>query len=148
MTVNYKPAGYPDVCPYLLVPDVAAQVEFLKRAFGATTKEELREQGGEVRHGEVQLGDSVIMMGKAGGEWQPTGASIYVYVKDTDGAYQRALEMGGTSVMEPADQFYGDRNAGVKDAAGNTWWISTHIEDVSSEEMERRAQERWKTDGR
>jgi PhnB protein len=148
MTVNYKPAGYPDVVPYLLVPDVAAQIAFLKTVFGATTKEEVRVDEGEVRHGEVQIGESIIMMGKASGEWAATAASVYVYVKDTDAAYRRALDLGATSLMEPADQFYGDRNAGVKDAAGNSWWISTHIEDVSSEELERRAQERWKNDGR
>jgi PhnB protein len=149
MTTNYKPEGYPDVCAYLLVPDVAAQVAFLTRVFGATPKEELHaEESGEVRHAEVRIGDSVIMMGKGGGEWGTMTASIYVYVKDTDAAYQRALDEGATSVMAPADQFYGDRNGGVKDAAGNIWWISTHVEDVSAEEMERRAKERWKNEAR
>ncbi len=64
---------------------------------------------------------------------------IYLYVEDTDAAYQRALKAGATSVMEPADQFYGDRNGAVKDASGNEWWIATHVEDVSPEEMEKRA---------
>lgn len=141
--MNYKPEGYPDVCPYLIVPDVAAQVEFLKAVFGGTTKEALRTEAGEVRHAEVRIGDSLVMMGKARGEWKPEAASVYVYVKDTDAAYRKALELGATSVMEPVDQFYGDRNAGVKDASGTTWWISTHVEDVSPEEMERRAQARW-----
>lgn len=64
--------------------------------------------------------------------------SLYLYVNDTDAVYQRALQAGATSVMPPADQFYGDRNAGVKDASGNFLWIATHIEDVSPEELERR----------
>ena len=68
----------------------------------------------------------------------PTTAMIYLYVTDTDASYKRALAAGGTSVMEPANQFYGDRNAGVKDSAGNQWWIGTHIEDVSPEELDRR----------
>lgn len=143
--MNYKPDGYPDVCPYLIVPDVRAIVEFLQDVFGGTVKEALREEGGVVRHAEVRIGDSLVMMGAAFGEWQPMPSNVYVYVKDTDAAYQRALARGAATVMEPVDQFYGDRNAGVKDPAGNTWWISTHIEDVSPEEMERRAQARWKS---
>ena len=66
--------------------------------------------------------------------------SRYLYVPDTDAVYQKAVQAGGTSVMEPADQFYGDRNAGVKDPVGNVWWIATHIEDVSDEELARRVQ--------
>jgi uncharacterized glyoxalase superfamily protein PhnB len=62
-----------------------------------------------------------------------------VYVSDTDAVYKKALAAGATSVMEPADQFYGDRNAGVQDASGNMWWIATHVEDVLPEEMEKRA---------
>lgn len=145
MTVKPKPDGYQDVIPYLHVPDVTAHVEFLKQVFGATVKEELHGEGGEVRHGEVRIGDSVVMLGKPpGGELMPS--NLYIYVADTDAAYGRALALGATTVMEPADQFYGDRNAGVKDVAGNIWWISTHVEDVSPEEMERRAQERWKNE--
>jgi PhnB protein len=75
MTINYKPEGYPDVCAYLLVPDVGAQVAFLTRMFGATTKEELRaDESGDVRHAEVRIGDSMIMMGKSGGQWTARGA--------------------------------------------------------------------------
>jgi PhnB protein len=62
-------------------------------------------------------------------------------MSEIDAAYDRALRAGGVSVMEPADQFYGDRNAGVRDACGNTWWLATHIEDVSREEIVRRARE-------
>ena len=70
--------------------------------------------------------------------------SIYLYVPDTDAVYQQALEAGATSVMEPADQFYGDRNAGVKDPSGNLWWIATHKEDVSPEELAKRAEAQMK----
>ena len=65
--------------------------------------------------------------------------ALYVYVPDTDATYQRALKAGGVSTMEPSNQFYGDRNAGVRDECGNLWWIGTHIEDVSPEELKRRA---------
>jgi uncharacterized glyoxalase superfamily protein PhnB len=65
-------------------------------------------------------------------------AVLYVYVRDVDATYRRALESGGISVREPTDQFYGHRSGAVKDACGNTWWIATHVEDVSLEEMKRR----------
>jgi uncharacterized glyoxalase superfamily protein PhnB len=66
----------------------------------------------------------------------PTG--FYLYVPDTDAAYAAAMAAGGLSTLEPADQFYGDRNAGVQDPWGNNWWIATHIEDVSPEEVQKR----------
>jgi uncharacterized glyoxalase superfamily protein PhnB len=66
-------------------------------------------------------------------------ATLYVYVTDIDATYKRALAAGGTTVKEPANQFYGDRNATVKDPAGNQWGIATHVEDISPEEMDRRA---------
>ena len=75
---------------------------------------------------------------------KPMPGAIYLYVNDTDATYKRALQAGASSVMEPADQFYGDRNAGVKDPVGNFWWIATHKEDLSSEEMGKRAEEYMK----
>ena len=65
-------------------------------------------------------------------------------MKDADATYKRALQAGATSLMEPADQFYGDRSAGVKDPVGNYWWIATHKEDVTSEELRKRAEEYMK----
>ncbi len=79
-------------------------------------------------------------MGEPTGEFQPMPGSIHLYVHDTDAAYKRALQAGATSLREPADQFYGDRSAGVKDPVGDHWWIATHIEDVPSEESAKRAQ--------
>jgi uncharacterized glyoxalase superfamily protein PhnB len=81
------------------------------------------------------------MMGGASEKHQPMQMGIYVYVPDTDETYRRCLAAGGKSLMEPSDQFYGDRNAGVSDPAGNMWWIGTHIEDVPEEEMKRREKE-------
>ena len=87
------------------------------------------------------------MLGEAGGQWQPMPASLYMYVTDTDAVYKSALRAGGTSVMEPANQFYGDRNAGVKDPCGNQWWIATRIENLSHQELERRAAAAMKPPG-
>ena len=139
MAIKPIPDGYHTIQPYLLVADVRAQIEFLKQAFGGETKECFDREGGPIMHAEVKIGDSIVMLGTAQGERKQTRSMIYLYVEDTDAAYQRALKAGATSVMEPADQFYGDRNGAVKDASGNEWWIATHVEDVSPEEMEKRA---------
>ena len=72
-------------------------------------------------HAQVSIGDSIIVMGEPMGEFNPIPGSIYLYVTGTDAVYKRALQAGATSMMEPADQFYGDRNAGVKDSSGNIW---------------------------
>jgi len=92
-------------------------------------------------HGEVQIGNSIVMMGRVRKDEEINHAMPYVYTLDTDKVYKKALEHGAKSVMEPTDQFYGDRNAGIIDPLGNTWWIATHVEDVSDEEMERRMKE-------
>jgi uncharacterized glyoxalase superfamily protein PhnB len=146
MTSNVKPIpdGYHTVTPYLIVEGVAGLIDFLKQAFDAVETERMPGPDGKVGHGEVRIGDSVVMMGEASGEWKPMPGSIYLYVNDTDATYKRALEAGATSVMEPADQFYGDRNAGVKDASGNMWWIATRKENVSPEELRKRAEARAK----
>jgi uncharacterized glyoxalase superfamily protein PhnB len=139
MSVKPIPDGYHTLNPYFLVADGAAFIEFLKKAFGAVEGYKMTSPDGAVRHAEMTVGDSKIMMGQVGGEWKVATCSLYFYVPDTDATYQSALEAGATSVMAPSDQFYGDRNAGVKDPEGNTWWIATHIEDVSPEEVSRRA---------
>src|SRR5918996_1347556 len=95
---------------------------------------------GTIMHAEVKIGDSTLMMGEASDKWKPMPASIYLYVNDADLVYKRALQAGATSLMPPADQFYGDRHGSVKDPAGNIWWIATHKEDVSPEQLKERAE--------
>jgi PhnB protein len=140
MAVQPIPDGFHTVTPYLLVSDAARLIEFLKQAFGAEVVRQSTRPDGGILHAQVRVGDSPVMMGEVSGPWQPMPGSLYLYVPDTDAVYRRALRAGASSVMEPADQFYGDRNAGVKDPVGNIWWIATHIEDVSDEELARRVQ--------
>lgn len=147
MAVQPVPAGFHTVTPYLIVPGVAKLLDFLKRAFDAKEAGRFERPDGGIMHASVQIGDSMVMMGEPMDESQAKPASLYLYVSDTDALYKRALEAGATSVMEPADQFYGDRNAGVKDASGNIWWIGTHIEDVPAEEMAKRAAAHAKQSG-
>jgi uncharacterized glyoxalase superfamily protein PhnB len=141
-TVKPIPDGYHTVTPHLVNKDVSRLIEFLTRAFDAQEVHRLAGPDGRVMHAELRIGDSMIMIGEASGEWKPMPSSIALYVKDVDATYQRALAAGAVSLKEPMDQFYGDRSGGVKDPAGNHWWIATHIEDVPVEEIKLRA-EHW-----
>lgn len=139
MSVKPVPDGYGTVTPYLVIPDVAKVIEFLKKAFDATEPHPPHAApDGRVMHAEVQIGTSRVMMDEPMGEFKPMPAMLHLYVEDCDALYKRAIEAGAAPVMEITDQFYGDRG-GVKDVAGNIWWISTDKEDVPPEEMVERA---------
>ena len=143
MAVNYIPKEHHTVTPYIMVEGVESVMNFLTAAFGAEIREVMRAPDGSIMHAQVMVGNSMLMLaGARPPEWPSQPASFYLYLPDCDAAYQRALAAGAQSIMEPADQFYGDRHGGVKDAAGNSWWIATHIEDVSEEEMKRRMEKR------
>jgi PhnB protein len=141
MTVKPIPDGYHTVTPYLIVEGASSLIEFLKKAFDAQETERVVQPDGSIMHAEVTIGDSVVMLSDAMGEWKPMPTSIYLYVNDADATYQRALQAGGTSVMEPANLFYGDRHGSVRDPAGNYWSVATHIEDVPREELAKRAED-------
>ena len=140
MAVKPIPEGFHSVTPYLTVQGVGKLIDFLKLAFRAKETERMQGPDGTIMHAEVRIGDSMIMMGEPRGDSKSTPGSIYLYVTDVDTTYKRAVQAGATSMMEPADQFYGDRNAGVKDTSGNMWWIATHKEDVSPDELKKRAE--------
>ncbi len=140
MSVKPKPDQYHSVTPYLAVAGAEKLIDFMKQAFGASDPHEcMRRPDGSIHHAELKIGDSIIMVADAQGRWEPRPSTLYLYVDDTDATYRRALDAGGTSLMEPATQFYGDRNAGIEDPSGNYWWIATHVEDISPEELRRRA---------
>lgn len=140
MAIGAIPEGYHTVTPYLVVDNPDAVISFLRQVFDAEELYRMHTPDGGVMHAEVQVGDSRLMLGGAAEQWPATPAMLYVYVQDVDATYRRALAAGATSVMEPADQFYGDRHGGVRDAAGNQWWIATRIEDVAPEELQRRSE--------
>lgn len=137
-TVNPIPEGYHTVTPYLVVKGANNLITFLKQAFDAKVLVRMDRENGEVMHAEINIGDSRIMVSDASVQYAPTISNIFLYVPDADGTYKKAINAGATSAMEPADQFYGDRMGGVKDQFGNQWWIGTHVEDVTPEEMKRR----------
>lgn len=138
MAVKPIPDGYAAVTPYLIVKDVDRLLQFMKAAFGAAVKEEHRLPDGTVAHADVVIGGSHIMMGQAGGKWPEKLGSIMLYVPDADATYQAALRAGAKPLYEMTTHFYGDRSGGVEDPSGVAWWISTHVEDVPPEELERR----------
>ena len=136
--VNPIPDRYHTVTPYLVGQGLSKLIEFLKKAFDAEVIEKHEGPKGAVMHAEVKIGDSVIMMGEPK-DGKPMPTMLYLYVEDTGAVYKKAVEAGGESIQEPTNQFYGDRNAAVKGPCGNQWWIATHVEDVSPEEMAKRA---------
>ena len=111
----------------------------MQKAFDAREDERQTLPDGSVRHAQVWVFDARVTIGQAKGDCKPRPAMFYVYVKDTDAVYKACLVAGVTSVSEPQNHFYGDRNAGVRDLNGNQWWIATHREDLSSEEIAQRA---------
>jgi len=139
-TVKPIPDGYHTITPYLLTTDAAALLDFLKRGFGAQEFFVHKTPDGRISHAEAKIGDSMIMMGEPPDK-KAMPSSIYLYVPDVDATYRSATTAGAQTITAPKDQFYGDRTATIKDSLGNLWYIGTHIEDVTPEEMARRAQQ-------
>ena len=118
---------YRTVTPYLVVADADLELRFLKTVFGATEASCQRNPDQTVMHAELNVGNSLIMLGQAGGDSKPLPAALYVWVPDVDAAYARALQAGAASQSAPEDKPYGHRNAGVVDQNGITWWIGSPI---------------------
>ena len=141
------PEGYHSATPYLIVKDAARAIEFYKRAFGATELLRMAAPGGKIGHAEIKIGDSPIMLADEVpdmGALSPeslggTPVSILLYVEDVDAVFNQAIAAGAKVQRPVKDQFYGDRTGGVTDPFGHVWYVATHKEDVSPEEMRKRA---------
>ena len=144
--VKTIPDGYHSATPYLIVDGAARALDFYKRAFGAKELLRIPAPGDRVGHAEIKVGDSVIMLADEHPEIDARGpqhyggspVSILLYVDDVDALFKQAVAAGGTEVRPVADQFYGDRSGTLKDPFGHSWHLSTHKEDVSPEELNRR----------
>ncbi len=124
-TVAKRPQGFRTVTPFLHPHGTAALIEFVKQAFDATLMwEPTIAPGGTIAHAAVRIGDSVLEMGEAHGEFQPMPAALHLDVEDADAVYERALRAGASSLYPPADQPYGQRSGGVVDSFGNQWFIA------------------------
>ena len=142
------PEGYHSVTPYLIVDDANAAIDFYTRAFGA--KEKFRmPMGDRIGHAELEIGDSVVMLSD---EWPDMGnrgpnalggtpVSLMIYLEDVDSMFRRAIEAGAKETRPVENQFYGDRSGMLTDPFGHKWTLSTHVEDVSEEEMGRRMEQ-------
>jgi PhnB protein len=128
---SYVPKGLNNVNVYLHPRRAEPLIGFMKRAFGAQEISKYASPDGVVHHAEIRVGDSVVEMGEAHDKYGNMPAMFYLYVPDCDALYRRALAAGAKSLHEPTDQPYGDRNSAVSDDFGNTWYIATHVKDVT-----------------
>jgi PhnB protein len=141
MKVKPIPDGYHTITPYLAVHGVPKLIEFLENAFGAEVDHRHTLPDGQIMNATLKIGTSMVMTGELAPDRKPWNAMLYLYVEDADAVYRKAIDAGGKSIMEPADQFYGDRSGAIEDPSGNQWWIATHQEAVSDEELLRRARQ-------
>lgn len=146
-TVKAVPEGYERVTPYLCVSGCAEAIEFYKKAFEATEVSRMPDPSGKIGHAEIKIGESMIMLSDEFpelGVLSPktiggTPVALMLYFQDVDAVGARAIAAGARLTRAIEDQFYGDRSGKLEDPFGHVWWIATHIEDVSQEEMEKRA---------
>jgi PhnB protein len=137
--VRAVPEGYATVTPWVISRDTGRLIAFMTRAFDAKEIARVVDEHGVIGHAEVRIGDSVVMGFDARPDWPDTPAFLRLYAADCDVVYQRALSSGAASVTRPTTLFFGDRVARVRDPLGNLWWIQTRLENLTMEEMERRA---------
>ena len=145
--VKTIPEGYRSLTPYLFIKGAAAAIEFYKNVFGATERMRMPGPDGRVMHAELQIGDSILMLADESpsmGALSPqtiggSGSLVSVYVADVDAAVAKAVAAGAKVVRPVKDQFYGDRTGGIIDPFGHIWSVATHVEDVTPEEMRKRA---------
>lgn len=143
------PEGYHSITPYLHVNNAAAALDFYQRAFAAEERFRIAESDGRIGHAELRIGDSMLMLSDEYPAMDVRGPLtlggtpmiLHLYVEDVDAVTARALAAGARLERPVETQFYGDRGGLVVDPFGHKWWISTHVEDVSPEELERRAGE-------
>jgi len=146
-SVKPIPEGYHSITPYLYERNAAAAIDFYKEVFGAVEVLRMPGPGGKIMHAEVNIGDSRVMLADENPQMNALGplsvggcgSSFYVYVEDVDSVVKKAEAAGATLTRSVKDQFYGDRSGSFTDPFGYSWSVATHIEDVSAEEVGRRA---------
>ena len=148
-SVNPIPEGYPRLSPYLCVDGAAKAIDFYTEVLGATVKMRMDGPDGTIGHAELALGESIIMLAD---EYPDTGflspsrvggtpVTLHAYVEDVDAVFEKALANGAKALRPVENQFYGDRSGQFEDPFGHRWNVASHVEDVSPEDMARRAEE-------
>jgi PhnB protein len=144
MAVKPVPDGYHSVTPYLIIKGANRAIEFYKNSFGAQEIMRFPGPNGTIGHAELRIGDSVIMLAdeqqshRGPEAFGGSPVSLMIYVPDVDKAFKQAIANGAKETRPVQDQFYGDRSGNLVDPFGHVWTVSTHVEDVSAEEMQRR----------
>lgn len=144
MPAKNPPSGYHAVTPALVVRDAAAAIDFYQRAFGATELSRMAGPDGSIAHAEVQIGDSIIMLGEENAQWgtrsplslEGVHGSLHLYVDDADAAFDRAIRAGATVRYPLENAFWGDRYGKVTDPFGHEWGLATRVKEMTAEEME------------
>lgn len=147
-SVKPIPDGYHSLTPYLIIKGAAEAMEYYKKAFGAVELFRMGAPEGKIGHAEMKIGDSPFMLADEHPELGFVGpqtlggapVSLLIYVEDVDTIYQQAIAAGGKEMKALQNQFYGDRSGTLTDPYGHVWTVATHVEDVSPDEMEKRAQ--------
>ena len=146
--VNWIPEGYHTLTPYLAIRDAARAIEFYKKAFGAEEVTRMHWPNGTVMHAEMKIGDSFFMLGEESVEMgspspqtlKGTTQGVFMYVKDVDAAFKRAVDAGAKVTMELGDMFWGDRYGKLEDPFGHSWALATHKEDLTAAEIHKRTE--------
>jgi PhnB protein len=142
--VQFKPDGYHSITPYLIIRDAGRAIDWYKTVFGAEEIMRMAGPDGKIGHAELKIGDTIMMLGDEGGPYKSPQAlgdspiGLMLYVKDVDVVFHRAMQNGARQKQALENKFYGDRSGGFYDPFGHSWMVSTHIEDVTPEEMEKR----------
>ena len=147
-TVKRIPEDMHTITPHIVCANAVEAIQFYVKAFGAVDAGSMLAPNGKLIHGMIRLGDSAVMLAEENPEWGMIGpntlkgspVTMHMYVQDADAAFKRAVDAGATSVMEPADMFWGDRYGVVKDPYGHSWSIAHHVRDVPVEEMQAAAE--------
>lgn len=147
--VKAIPDDCPQLMPYLIVDGAAEAIEFYGSVLGATERMRMPGPDGRLGHAEIAIGDSVVMLADEYPDMDIRGprsiggtpVTLQVYVEDADAAFERAVQAGAKPLRPVEERFYGDRSGQFEDPFGHRWNVATHVEDVSEEEMQRRAAE-------
>lgn len=149
MPVSKIPPGFHTITPSLIVRDAAKAIDFYKKALGAEERMRMASPDGKIGHAELKIGDSIIFLSEESQQMgtkspQTLGGSstyLYLYVEDVDSSFKRAVDAGGKVTMPVTDMFWGDRFGQIVDPFGHSWGLSTHVEDVTEAETEKRAKD-------
>ncbi len=152
MAAKPIPDGYPAVTPYIIVRNGAQALDFYKRALGATERMRLTAPDGKIGHAEIDIGGSVVMLADEHPEMDALGpktvggtpVSLHVYVDDVDARFKQAIAAGAKQKRPIADMFYGDRSGTLEDPYGHIWHLATHKEDLTPDEINKRAATMYK----